>query len=51
MGSFLEKAPSDKTIEIQRVNTRFLYTEVVVQKMTQPFIRTKNDIGNDGTLL
>jgi hypothetical protein len=30
---------------------RFLYTEVVVQQLTQPFIRTKNDIGNDGTLL
>ena len=48
MRSFSEKAPSELTI--QRVNTRFLYTEVVVQQLTQPFIRTKNDIGSDGTL-
>ncbi len=32
------------------MNTRFLCTEVVVQQLTQPFIRTKNDIGSDGTL-
>ncbi len=49
MRSFSENAPSDQTI--QRVNTRFLYIEVVVQQLIQPFIRTKNDIGSDGTLL
>ena len=48
MRSFSENAPSDETI--QRVNTRFLCTDVVVQQLTQPFIRTKNDIGGDGTL-
>ena len=48
MRSFSENAPSDYTI--QRVNTCFLCDEVVVQQLTQPFIRTKNDIGSDGTL-
>ena len=48
MRSFSENDPSDYTI--QRVNTRFLCDEVVVQQLTQPFIRTKNDIGSDGTL-
>ncbi len=48
MRSFSENAPSDLTI--QRMNTRFICTEVVGQKLTQPFIRTKNDIGSDGTL-
>jgi hypothetical protein len=48
MRSFSENDPSDYTI--QRVNTRFLCAEVVVQQLTQPFIRTKNDIGSDGTL-
>ena len=31
------------------MNTRFLCTEVVGQKLTQLFIRTKNDIGSNGT--
>jgi hypothetical protein len=48
MRPFSENAPSDQ--KIQRVNTRFLCTEVVVQQLTQPFIRTKNDIDSDGTL-
>ncbi len=48
MRSFSENTPSDLTI--QRMNTLFLCTEVVGQKLTQPFIRTKNDIGSDGTL-
>jgi hypothetical protein len=46
--SFSENAPSDQTI--QRVNTRFFCTEVIVQQLTHPFIRMKNDIGSDGTL-
>ena len=48
MQPFSENAPSDETI--QRVNTRFLCTDVVVQQLTQPFIRKKNDFGSDGTL-
>ncbi len=35
---------------IQRVNTRFLCTEVIIQQLTQPFIRAKDDIDSDGTL-
>jgi len=31
------------------MNTRFLCTEVVGRKLTQLFIRTKNDIGSNGT--
>jgi hypothetical protein len=48
MRSFSKNAPSDYTI--QRMNKRFLCTEVVGRKLTQPFFRTKNDIGSDGTL-
>ncbi len=48
MRSFPEIAPSAETI--QRANTQFLCTKVVVQKLTQPFIQTKNDIGSDDTL-
>jgi hypothetical protein len=48
MRSFSENAPSNYTI--QRVNTRFLCIEVIVQQLTQPFIWTKIDIGSDGTL-
>jgi hypothetical protein len=52
MRSFSENAP----IPVTMVNDpareyAFLCTEVVVcTTMTQPFIRTKNDIGSDGTL-
>jgi len=48
MRSFLENAPSDK--RIQRIKTRFLCTGIVSWKLTQPFIRTKKDIGSYGTL-
>ena len=33
------------------MNTRFLCTEVVGRKLTQLFIRTKNDIGSNGTFI
>jgi len=33
---------------IRRMNTQFLYVEVIVQQLIQPNIRMKNDIGSDG---
>ena len=33
---------------IRRMNTQFLYVEVIVQQLIQPIIRMKNDIGSDG---
>ncbi len=46
MRSFSENAPGDKSI--QRVNTRYFCTEVVLQQLAQPFIRTKNNIDIEG---
>jgi len=46
MRSFSENAPSDKTI--QRVNTCYFCTEVVLQQLAQHFFQTKNDIDIEG---
>jgi hypothetical protein len=50
MRSFSETLPWLPKRFSHEYRTRFLCTEVVVQQSTQPFIRTKNDIGSDGTL-
>ncbi len=45
MRSFSEKVTKQFSALI-----RVFYIEVVVRQLTQPFIRTENDIGNDGTI-
>jgi hypothetical protein len=46
MQSISGNAPNDTAS--QHMNKSFVFTEVVLQQLAQPFIRTKNDIGSDG---